>query len=98
MSEDIRFKVIRMAKNEWFLKIRDYCNVSKHHHAIKGDVRVEFLDYERHTGYHTKEFNYRKRIGQSISDQEMNGCVKFVGRSVNEIGVILNRELLSRSE
>ena len=98
VPEDLRCKFIRMAKNEWFLKIRDYCNVSKHHYAIKGDVHVEFLDHERHTGYQTKEFNYGKRIAQSISNQEINGCLKFVGRSVNGIGVILNQELLSRSE
>jgi len=98
VPEGIRCKVARMAKNEWFLKIRDYCNVSKHHQVIKGDVHVEFLDLEIHTGYHTKEFNYRKRIAQSISDRELDGCLKFVGRSVNGIGVILNQELLSRSE
>ena len=98
VPKDIRCKVASVAKDEWFLRIRDYCNVSKHHYAIKGDVHVEFGDPDTHTGYRTKEFDYKARVAQCISDRELEGCLKFVGRSVNEIGALLNHELLSRSE
>ena len=98
VPKDVRCKVASMAEDEWFLRIRDYCNVSKHHYAIKGDVHVEFGNPDTHTGYRTKEFDYKARVAQCITDQELGGCLKFVGRSVNEIGALLNHELLSRSE
>jgi len=98
VSEDLRCKILKMVKNEWFLKIRDYCNVSKHHRVIKADVQVDFFDKAIHTGFLTNKFDYGERTAQSISNREIEGCLKFVGRSVEGIGVILNEEMLSQSQ
>lgn len=97
IADSVSNKFEDMAKDKWFTKIHDYCNVSKHHYAIKGDVHVEFGDARVKTGYHTKEFDFKQRCAQRMSDSELRDCIAFVGKYVDEIGVLLNRELCSRA-
>jgi hypothetical protein len=96
IADSVSNKFEDMVKDKWFTKIHDYCNVSKHHYAIKGDVNVEFGDARVKTWYYTKEFDFKQRCAQHISASELKDYLVFVGNYVNEIGVLLNHELSSR--
>ena len=83
--------------NELFNMIRGYSNVSKHRYAIKGDVHVDFSGLYVNTSYYSKEFTYKSKDTQHISDHELSNYLKFAGGVVDQVGMLLNRELLARN-
>jgi len=94
LSTDIKDAVGKMLCDKYYKEIRSYCNVSKHHYAIEGDIKVDFGKNIKRVSYQAKQFEY-ERIKYSPSVDEVIQYIKFVGNSVDEIGSLIQIELSS---
>lgn len=79
--------------NEQFDMIRGYCNVSKHHYAIKGGVHVDFSGSDIKTNYYSNKFTNKSKDTKYINAHELSNYLKFAGGVVDQVGMLLNREL-----
>ncbi len=81
-----------------YATIKEYANVSKHQHAIKGDVHVDFGETPTRVSYETKEFKHRQKQQRRLTPEKASKCLSFVGKSVDKVGAQIQRGLKKGSK
>ncbi len=81
--------------DEHYHKIRAFANVSKHRHAIQGEIYMDVSEKPTKKSYVTTEFEYKRKWYKLTVDDAFS-CWEFVnkvGKSVDQIGAKIH-ELL----
>ena len=76
-----------------YATIKEYANVSKHLHAIPGDVHVDYGEMPTRVSYETKEFRHRQKQPRRLTPEKASKCLSFIGESVDKIGDQIHKEL-----
>jgi len=86
MPSEIQSILSHIRGNHLYSTIKDYVDVSKHRHAIKGEVNVDFRETPTRVSYETQEFEYKRGRRHTLTPNEAFKCLEFVGESVDQIG------------
>lgn len=79
--------------HDLYATIKGYSNVSKHLHAIPGDVHVDYGETSTRVSYKTKEFRHRQKQPRRLTPEKASNCLSFVGKVVDKIGTQIHKEL-----
>ncbi len=79
--------------NALYRTIKAFANVSKHRHAIQGEINMDVSEKPAKKSYVTTEFEYKKGEWHKLTSDKAFRCMEFVGKSVDQIGAKIH-ELL----
>ncbi len=71
--------------NELYHIIKAFANVSKHRHAIQGEIHMDVSEKPTEVSYVTTEFEYKGKWHKLTLDDAFR-YLEFVGKSVDQVG------------
>ncbi len=81
--------------NALYRTIKAFANVSKHRHAIQGEINMDVSKKPAKVLYITTEFEYKKGERHKLTLDKAFRCMEFVGKSVDQVGAKIH-ELLKQ--
>ena len=79
--------------NTLYRTIKAFANVSKHRHAIQGEINMDVSEKPAKKSYLTTEFEYKKGEWHKLTPDKAFKCLELVGKSVDQIGAKIQEEV-----